>query len=129
MMDERAYEAVESGLTEEEAAKKLLAEGRNELQAPRNKTPVESFLAQLQDPLIYVLLGAAVISFLLKELADAAIICVVVFLNAFVGMVQEGKAKKALDALKKLTTPHAIVLRDGVRREIPAAEQIGRAHV
>ncbi len=124
MMDEKACDTLQSGLTEEEAARRLASEGRNELQAPRSKTPVEIFLAQLQDPLIYVLLGAAVISFLLKELADAAIICVVVFLNAFVGMVQEGKAKKALDALKKLTTPHAIVVRDGVRREILAAELV-----
>lgn len=123
-MDEKAYEAVHSGLTEEEAARRLVSEGRNELQEARSKTPVETFLAQLQDPLIYVLLGAAVISFLLRELADAAIICVVVFLNAFVGMVQEGKAKKALDALKKLTSPHAVVVRDGIKREIPASELV-----
>ena len=123
-MDEKAYEAVRSGLTEEEAARRLSSEGRNELQEARSKTPVETFLAQLQDPLIYVLLGAAVISFLLRELADAAIICVVVFVNAFVGMVQVGKAKKALDALKKLTSPHAIVVRDGVKREIPASELV-----
>ncbi len=123
-MNRNSRETVWHGLTEEEAEERLRAEGRNELRSPRCKTPVETFLAQLNDPLIYVLLGAAVISFLLKEIADAVIISVVVFVNAFVGMVQEGKAKKALDALKKLTTPHAIVVRDGVKREIPASELV-----
>lgn len=101
-----------------------MTEGKNELKAARSKTALETFLAQLNDPLIYVLLGAAVISFLLKEVADAAIIGVVVFVNAFVGMVQEGKARKALDALRKLTSPHAIVVRDGSKKEIAASELV-----
>lgn len=101
-----------------------MTEGKNELQAARSKTALETFLAQLNDPLIYVLLGAAVISFLLKEVADAAIIGVVVFVNAFVGMVQEGKARKALDALRKLASPHAIVVRDGSKKEIAASELV-----
>lgn len=112
------------GLTEAEAAARLQKEGRNELRTRRNKTPLENFLAQLNDPLIYVLLGAAGISFLLKEIADAVIICVVILLNAVVGMIQEGKARKALEALKKLTSPHAIVLRDGIKRDISAAELV-----
>ncbi len=112
------------GLSEEEALRRFSEDGSNELQAPRGKTPAETFLAQLNDPLIYVLLGAAVISFLLRELADAAIICVVVFLNAFVGMVQEGKAQKALEALKKLTSPRAVVVRSGVRQEIAASQLV-----
>lgn len=123
-MKDNRYNVRFKGLTEEEAAQRLLSDGRNELQSPRGKTPVETFLAQLNDPLIYVLLGAAVISFLLREIADAAIICVVVFLNAFVGMVQEGKARRALEALRKLTSPHAIVVRDGVKKEIPAADLV-----
>ncbi len=112
------------GLTEEEAAVRLGRNGRNELHAGRSKTAVENFLAQLNDPLIYVLLGAAGISFLLKEIADAVIICVVILLNAVVGMIQEGKARKALEALKKLTSPHAIVIRNGIKRDIPAAELV-----
>ncbi|MBE5864951.1 MAG: cation-translocating P-type ATPase [Lachnospiraceae bacterium] len=112
------------GLTEAQAAAGLQKEGRNELRTRRNKTPLENFLEQLNDPLIYVLLGAAGISFLLKEIADAVIICVVILLNAVVGMIQEGKARKALEALKKLTSPHAIVLRDGIKRDISAAELV-----
>ncbi|MCM1101880.1 MAG: cation-translocating P-type ATPase [Clostridium sp.] len=123
-MDRRIYDAMRNGLTEEEAAEKLLKEGKNELQSPWEKTAVENFLAQLNDPLIYVLLAAAGISFVLRELADAAIICVVVFVNAFVGMAQEGKARRALEALKKLSSPHAVVVRDGIRKEIAASRLV-----
>jgi Ca2+-transporting ATPase len=119
-----SHSVAQRGLTEEEAAKRLLEQGRNELQSARGKSLVENFLEQLNDPLIYVLLGAAVISFLLREIADAVIICVVVFINAAVGVVQEGKARKALEALKKLTSPHAIVVRDGVKREMEAADLV-----
>lgn len=124
MLEDAGYKKDYEGLTESEAVSRLARDGRNELKEQRSKTAVENFLAQLNDPLIYVLLGAAGISFLLKEIADAVIICVVILLNAFVGMVQEGKARRALEALKKLTSPHAIVVRDGVKRDIPAAELV-----
>jgi Ca2+-transporting ATPase len=123
-VERNSYIEVRKGLTEEEAARRLLVDGNNELKSARSKTPVETFLAQLNDPLIYVLLVAAVVSFLLGEIADAVIICVVVLINATVGMVQEGKARKALEALKKLTSPHAIVVRDGVKKEIPASRLV-----
>ena len=112
------------GLAEGEAFRRLQKEGRNEMKEPRKRTALETFVEQLNDPLIYVLIAAAGISVFLKEISDAVIIGIVVFVNAFVGMVQEGKARKALDALKKLTTPKAVVMRDGVRKEIPAAELV-----
>lgn len=112
------------GLTKEEASRRLALHGKNELQEARKKTVVENFLAQLNDPLIYVLVVAAVISILLQEVGDAIIIAVVVFVNALVGVIQEGKARKALESLKKLTSPHAFVIRDGVRREIPATSLV-----
>lgn len=124
MLKDTGIRQESGGLTETEAATRLQQNGRNELRAQRSRTPIENFLAQLNDPLIYVLLGAAGISFLLQEVADAVIIGVVILLNATVGMIQEGKARKALEALKKLTSPHAIVLRDGVKRNIPAAELV-----
>lgn len=123
-MENSTYRLIHNGLTEDEADVRLREDGGNELSSPRTKSMPENFLAQLNDPLIYVLLGAAVISFILKEFADAVIICAVVFMNAIVGMVQEGKARKALEALKKLTSPHALVLRDGVKKEIPAAKLV-----
>ncbi|MCM1213132.1 MAG: cation-translocating P-type ATPase [Lachnospiraceae bacterium] len=115
---------LEQGLTEKNAAIRLARDGRNEMRGERKKTVIESFLAQLNDPLIYVLIVAAVVSVLLKEISDAAIIGVVVCMNAVIGMLQEGKARKALESLKKLTSPRAIVIRDGKRREIPAAELV-----
>lgn len=111
-----------NGLSEGEAKRRLLVNGRNEMKSPRKKTAVENFLQQMNDPLIYVLLAAALVSVFLGEISDAVIIGVVVFVNALVGVIQEGKARKALEALKKMTTPRATVIRDGVRQEIPAAQ-------
>lgn len=112
------------GLTDGEAFRRLQQNGRNEMKAARKKTKIQLFLEQLKDPLIYILLIAAVVSILLGEISDAAIIGTVVLVNALVGMLQEGKARKALEALKKLTSPKTIVIRDGVRKEIPAAELV-----
>lgn len=111
----------ERGLTEQEAGDRLQENGRNELREGKHKTMLQSFWEQLNDPLIYVLMAAAVISLLLHEISDTVIIAVVVLVNAAVGMVQEGKAQKALDSLKKLTSPRAVVIRDGRQQEIPAA--------
>lgn len=91
------------GLTDGEAFRRLQQNGRNEMKAARKKTKIQLFLEQLKDPLIYILLIAAVVSVFLGELSDAVIIGTVVVVNALVGMLQEGKARKALEALKKLT--------------------------
>ena len=126
-IDETAEELksdLHMGLKTEEAARRLERDGRNEMRAPRKKTIIESFLEQLNDPLIYVLIVAAVVSVLLREVSDAVIIGVVVALNAAVGVLQEGKARKALESLKKLTSPKAFVIREGRRMEIPAAELV-----
>lgn len=112
------------GLSRQEAERRFKEEGPNVLQVARRKTFLESFLEQLNDPLIYVLLAAAAVSLLLHEVSDAVIILAVVCLNAFVGVMQEGKAQKALDSLKKLTIPKACVIRDGIEREISAEELV-----
>ncbi len=114
----------QSGLKMGEAGERLRRDGRNEMKEPRKKTALESFLEQLNDPLIYVLIVAAVVSVLLREISDAVIIGVVVVMNAIVGMLQEGKARKALESLKKLTSPRACVIREGRHMEIPAAELV-----
>lgn len=114
----------ETGLTETEAAKRLAADGANELEQEKKKSPGAAFLEQLNDSLICVLLVAAFVSFLLHEISDAVIIGVVVLVNAVVGVIQEGKAQKALESLKKLTSPRAVVRRDSVVREIAAAELV-----
>lgn len=112
------------GLSEAEAARRLAVNGPNEMKEARQKTWIENFLEQLNDPLIYVLMVAAAVSVFLKEVSDAVIIGVVVLVNAIVGMLQEGKARKALESLKKLTSPKAVVIRDGVRREIAASRLV-----
>ena len=115
---------MEQGLSEAEAGRRLAENGRNELKKQKEKGRLSIFLEQLLDPLIYVLLVAAFVSVLLKEYSDAVIIVVVILLNAFVGMIQEGRAKKALAALEKLQSPMAMVIRDGRKREIPAGELV-----
>ncbi len=112
----------QKGLTQKEVALRLARDGKNEMKAGRKKTPVQSFLEQLNDPLIYVLIIASAVSVVLKETGDAVIIGVVIFMNAIVGMVQEGKAQKALESLKKLTSPRAVVIREGVRQEVDASQ-------
>lgn len=111
----------ERGLTQQEAIRRYGMYGKNALQEKRKKTVIESFFSQLNDPLIYVLLVAAAISIFLEETSDAIIIGVVVLLNAVVGVIQEGKAQRALDSLKKLVSPKAFVIREGILQEVEAS--------
>mgnify|MGYP003302625192 CR=1 FL=1 len=110
----------ETGLSEHEASNRLSKEGPNILEQEKTKSYPVMFLEQLNDPLIYILIVAAIISAVLGELSDTGIIISVVLINAVVGVIQEGKAQKALDALKKLTSPTALVKRDGIIQEIVA---------
>ena len=98
--------------------------GQNVLKDARRKTLPECFLEQLNDPLIFILFVAAAISMLLGEVSDTAIILAVILVNALVGVIQEGRAQKALDALKQLTSPAALVRRGGRQVEIPARDLI-----
>ncbi|MCR5460560.1 MAG: cation-translocating P-type ATPase [Acetatifactor sp.] len=112
------------GLSEAEAARRLARDGRNELRRLKGKSLIHRFLEQLKDPLIYVLMVAAFVSIVLGEYSDAGIIAAVVLLNACVGLVQEGKARKALEAMEDLQSPAATVLRDGKEKRIPAAHVV-----
>lgn len=103
---------------------KNLQRGNNILEEAKQKTPLQSFLEQLNDPLIFILFIAAAISMLLREFADTVIILAVIMLNAVIGVIQEGKARRALEALKKLSSPHALIKRDGMPVEIPAKDLI-----
>ena len=112
------------GLSQNEVELRRKKFGSNQLTTKKPKTLLSMFFAQLNDILIYILLVAAVISGLLGETSDAVIIAIVIFINATVGIIQESKAEKALDALKKLSTPKAVVKRDGKLKEIPSAEVV-----
>ncbi|MDD4796813.1 MAG: cation-translocating P-type ATPase [Eubacteriales bacterium] len=113
-----------AGLTGAEAAARLARDGENVLTEKKPPTRLQMFLHQLNEPMIYILLAAAVISLFLKEVSDAVIILCVVLLNAVVGVEQEGKAQKALEALKKLSSPVAVVRRAGQVLEVPAARLV-----
>ncbi|WP_303025075.1 calcium-translocating P-type ATPase, PMCA-type [Anaerotignum lactatifermentans] len=119
------------GLTSQTAAERLAQKGRNELaETDGKKSLFWRFLAQFDDFMILLLLGAAVVSVVISRLSgendvlDAVMILGIVVLNAALGLFQESKAEKALEALKKMAAPHARVIRDGIVREIPAAEVV-----
>ena len=119
------------GLTSQMAAERLAQKGRNELaETDGKKSLFWRFLAHFDDFMILLLLGAAVVSVVISRLSgendvlDAVMILGIVVLNAVLGLFQESKAEKALEALKKMAAPHARVIRDGIVREIPAAEVV-----
>ena len=115
---------IEHGLTIEETNHRIKKYGYNLLKDDDKKTWYQMLLEQLNDPLIYVLFIAAAASVFLKEAADAVIILIVVAINAVVGMIQEGKAQKALESLKQLSSPHALVLRNEKLERIEASHLV-----
>ena len=114
---------LEEGPTEEEVIKRQ-KEGKNELIETKPKPLFLKILDQLNEPMVYILAVAAGISAFMKEISDAIIILVVIIINTVVGLVQEDKAQKSLDALKKLSVPKTLVKRDGTLMEIPVEELV-----
>ena len=98
--------------------------GHNVLKEAPEKNALQRILAQLNDPLIFILFIAASISMLLGEYSDTLIILSVILVNALVGVIQEGKAQRALHALKEMSSPKALLIKDGNTTEIPAADLI-----
>jgi len=107
-----------SGLTHAEAGDRLARVGPNALPAGASVHPVQRFLAQFNNTLIYVMLGGAVAAAFLNHAIDAAVILVVVVVNAIVGFIQEGRAEESLKAIRGLIAPHATVLRGGERQTV-----------
>ena len=110
------------GLTSEDAARRLVQYGPNRLRPAKARSPVMRFLAQFNNVLVYVLVGAAVVTAGLQHWIDTGVIVGVVLINAMIGFVQEGKAERALEAIRDLLSQNAIVLRDGRRITLPAAD-------
>lgn len=119
-----AAQSLSGGLSSEQAAQRLARDGENKLEAGKKRTKLAIFLSQFKDFMIWVLIAAAVISGMLGEPVDAAIIAVVVVLNAVMGTVQESKAEAALEALQEMAAPYAKVLRDGAAVKLPAAQLV-----
>ena len=113
----------DKGLSSMQADARRQEYGPNKLEEQKKKGIALLFFEQLQDPLIYILMAAIAISLFLGEAGDAAIIVAVILLNSIVGVIQEDKARKAIEALQQLTSPKALVRRDGKECEI-AGEQL-----
>lgn len=130
----------EVGLSEEEVLKRREQHGLNKLQEKKKKGIIALFFSQLNDPMIYILIFAAVLSFVLSfldtsnggisfstehiDIAEPLIILFVVLLNGFIGTIQEAKAEKSLEALKKMSAPTSVVRRNGKIVTIPAEELV-----
>jgi P-type Ca2+ transporter type 2C len=113
-----------AGLSIAQSEAGLKLHGRNELQEKKKKPAWLLFLLQFKDTMILILIGAAIVSGLIGEIKDALVILIIVVLNALVGFLQEYRAEKAMAALKKMSPPSAIVLREGLPVETAAANLV-----
>lgn len=114
----------EEGLSDAEAAERLKKHGRNALRSKPPKTILQMLKAQIIDPMVLILIGAAAFSAILQEWTEAAVIFVIVIVNAVIGIVQEKKAQSSLEALRNMNAPTARVLRQGEESVIPASELV-----
>ena len=121
----------ETGLTSEQVAERTEKYGPNKLKEKKKKSWIARFFEQFKDAMVIILIIAAVISFVIacveknpKEFFEPALILLIVILNAIMGVVQEGKAERALDALQNMSAPHARVIRNGVESVINASDLV-----
>ncbi len=112
------------GLPPQEAQNRLSVYGPNELKKEKGKSPIKLFFAQFTDVLMIILLIATGLSFAIGETVDALIILAIIVASAVLGFTQEFRSEKAVEALKRMTAPTAIVLRDGKEAKIPAVELV-----
>jgi len=117
-------DATERGLSSAQVGARLERYGYNRLLPPEQTGPLRRFLLQFHNVLIYVLIAAAVGTALLQHWVDTGVILGVVLINAIIGFIQEGKAEQALDAIRNMLSPRALVLRDGQRRTVRAEELV-----
>ncbi|WP_027858527.1 cation-transporting P-type ATPase [Marinobacterium jannaschii] len=117
-------DASPQGLDSQQARSRLQQYGANQLAAAPPRPPWKRFLSQLNNVLIYVLLAAAAVTLMLGHYLDSGVILGVVLLNALIGFIQEGKAEDALQAIRRMLSPQATVLRDHQRSRIAATELV-----
>ncbi|MBX2844326.1 MAG: cation-transporting P-type ATPase [Flammeovirgaceae bacterium] len=113
---------VENGISAEEVLERQNTYGKNELTTKKTDAVWKLVWQQFNQPLIYILVIASVITFFFKEYVDSAVIMAIVIVNAVIGFIQESKAQKALEALSNTMQTYAMVIRDGEKKEIPANE-------
>ncbi len=114
----------EDGLSNEEAGRRIKQYGLNKLAEEEKISRIKIFLHQFTSPLIYILLAAAVVTFLLKEYIDTTVIVAIVIINAIIGYIQEYKAEESVRALKKMVVPKARILRNGREKEIHSEDLV-----
>ena len=119
-----ALEASPEGLTTPEAAQRLAKHGPNRLREVRGRGPILRLVMQFHNVLIYVLIGAAVVTGALQHWVDTGVILAVVLANAVIGFIQEGKAEAAMAAIRNMLAPRAAVLRDGHRVTVDGADLV-----
>jgi Ca2+-transporting ATPase len=112
------------GLSMPEVKERAIEFGRNEIADRKKKSPLRMFFWQFTDFMIVILFAAAIVAGLLGDFTDAVVIIIVVILNAVIGFVQEYRAEKAMEALKKLTVSSARVIRDGFTSDISSADLV-----
>lgn len=112
------------GVTSAEAEKRLVEGGKNQLAEGKRKSTVARFFDQMKDPMIVVLIAAAVISGAFGEIADMVIIFIVIILNAVLGVFQENKAERAMEALQKMSAPNTRVRRNGTVTQVKSEDVV-----
>ncbi len=110
------------GLSQQEAEERLKQYGLNEIKEAKKISPLEIFFAQFKSVIVWILIGATAISAFLKEYIDAIVILIILILMAVLGFIQEYRAEREIEALKKLTSLKATVIRDGQRKDISSKE-------
>jgi len=113
-----------SGIDSKSIAGRITEYGKNEITDKKKKTVFQILLHQFTDLMILILAAAAIISGFLGELTDTLAILAIIILNGTIGFIQEYKADKAMDALKKMSASNALVIRDGIKKEIPDSELV-----
>ncbi|MEQ1755786.1 MAG: cation-translocating P-type ATPase [Micropepsaceae bacterium] len=113
-----------SGLSESEARSRLAAEGPNELQRTNRRTPLRIVLEVIREPMLALLLGAGAVYFLLGEPQDAIILLTFALMSIAITVVQEARTEHVLEALRDLTAPRALVIRDGERKRIAGRDVV-----
>ncbi|KUJ97580.1 MAG: putative calcium-transporting ATPase [Thermodesulfobacterium sp. 37_54] len=113
-----------TGLSEREATQRLAIYGKNVLEKKKKSSPLTLFLSQFKDFLVFILVVAALISGFLGELIDTVTITVILLINGLIGFIQTYRAEKAMEALSKMLSLYAVVIRDGKIKKIPAEELV-----
>src|SRR6056297_1306483 len=120
----KALDASAQGLSRAEAARRLDTHGPSRLPEAPSRSPLMRLLAQFHNVLIYILLASAVVTSFLGHIVDTAVILAVVIVNALIGFIQEGRAERAMEAIRGMLAPRSSVLRDGRRQTVDAVDLV-----